>query len=145
MGVKRGSFESVSLSSQVERAVEHSTIRPDEGAPLRIGAKALDSWSDAFGKMAKLASKVKAKQGANAGIQGSCETAMDRAASRLREYEAMDPSLQNNEEHSKLQQAFEQASARYRASKTLGVFSGDFDMDRDWVALEQKQKQAKKQ
>lgn len=145
MGIRRGSFEGVSLSSQVERAVEHSTIRPDEGTPLRTGAKALDSWADAFGKMANLASKVKAKKDANAATQATCETAMDQAASRLREYEAMDPSLQNNEEHSKLQQAFEQSSARYRASKTLGVFSGDFDMDRDWVAWEQKQKQAKKQ
>ncbi len=139
MGIRRGSFEGVSLSSQVERAVEHSTIRPDEGTPLRIGAQALDSWADAFGKMANLATKMKAKKDANAATQATCEDAMNQAASRLREYEAMDPSLQNGEEHGKLQQAFDQASARYRASQTLGVFSGDFDMNRDWVAWEQKQ------
>lgn len=143
MGVKRGSFEGVSLNSAVERAVEHSTIRPDEGTPLRIGAKALDSWADAFGKMAEAASRAKAKEDANAATQATCEGAMNQAASRLREYEAMDPSLQNSEEHGELQQAFDQAIARYRASQTLGVFSDDFDMNRDWVAWERKQ--AKKQ
>lgn len=144
MGIRRGSFEGVSLSSQVERAVEHSTIRPDEGTPLRIGAQALDSWADAFGKMANLASKMKAKKDANAGIQSACESASREADRAYRDYISQPEETRDSKIEAGLKTSMEQAGARYRASKTLGVFSGDFDMERDWVAWEQREAQKAK-
>lgn len=138
MGVKRGSFESVSLSSQVERAVEHSTIRPDEGAPLRIGAKALDSWSDAFGKMANLASKVKAKQDANKATQATCKDAMNQAVKDYEDYSARPKNEQDATQLERLRGRAESTSARYDASMKLGVFSGNFDMNRDYRKAETK-------
>ena len=138
MGVKRGSFESVSLSSQVERAVEHSTIRPDEGAPLRIGAKALDSWSDAFGKMANLASKVKAKKDANAATQATCKDAMNQAVKEYEDYSARPKNEQDATQLERLRGRAESTSARYDTSMKLGVFSGNFDMNRDYRKAETK-------
>lgn len=139
MGIRRGSFEGVSLSSQVERAVEHSTIRPDEGTPLRIGAKALDSWADAFGKMANLATKMKAKKDANAGIQNACKSAADAADKEYLDYITQPKETRDAGVEADLKRRMDQADARFRASKTLGVFSGGFDMNRDWVAWEQKE------
>ena len=138
MGVKRGSFESVSLSSQVERAVEHSTIRPDEGAPLRIGAKALDSWSDAFGKMANLSSKVKEKLDANKATQATCKDAMNLAVKAYEDYSARPKNEQDATQLERLRGGVESTSARYDASMKLGVFSGDFDMNRDYRKAETK-------
>ncbi len=132
MGIRRGSFEGVSLSSQVERAVEHSTIRPDEGTPLRIGAQALDSWADAFGKMANLATKMKAKKDANAATQATCRDMRNDALDALDAYDTLPDNQKNDAQRAKLASAVEQATARYDASMKLGVFSGKFDMSRDY-------------
>ncbi len=132
MGMRRGSFEGVSLSSQVERTVEHSAIRPDEGTPLRIGAKALDSWADAFGKMANAASKMKAKGDANVATQATCRNMRNEAIDALDAYDTLPDNQKNPTQRAKLESAVEQATARYDASKTLGVFSYTLDMSRDY-------------
>lgn len=133
MGFRRGSFENTSITSSVGRAKEHSTIRPDEGVPLRMGAKALDSWANAFGKMAQTASRVKAVQQQNANTQSVCKEAAMNAATELQNYKDMDPSIQNKEELANLEQRANQMNARYRASMTLGVFSNEFDMNKDYA------------
>ena len=138
MGIRRGSFEGVSLSSQVERAVEHSTIRPDEGTPLRTGAKALDSWADAFGKMANLATEVKKKQDANKATQATCKDAMNQAVKDYEDYSARPKNEQDATQLERLRGRAESTSARYDASMRLGVFSGDFDMNRDYRKAETK-------
>lgn len=138
MGVKRGSFESVQLSSAVAKAVEHSTIRPDEGTPLRIGAKALDSWANAFGEMANLSSKMKAKQDANAATQATCKDAMNQAVKDYEDYSARPKNEQDATQLERLRGRAESTSARYDASMRLGVFSGDFDMNRDYRKAETK-------
>lgn len=133
MGIKRGSFEQVELSQQVERAVEHSTIRPDEGETLRAGAGALQSWSDAFGKMADMATKAKGVKDANMATQSACKTAMDSALDTLKDYDAKPDNQKNKEERAKIVDSVSQAESRYNASKSLGVFSGKFDMNRDYT------------
>lgn len=133
MGFRRGSFENTSITSSVGRAKEHSTIRPDEGTPLRIGAKALDSWADAFGKMAQTASRAKAVQQQNANTQSVCKEAVMNAATELQNYKDMDPSIQNKQELANLEQRANQMNARYRASMKLGVFSNEFDMNKDYA------------
>lgn len=138
MGVKRGSFETTQLSSAVARAVEHSTIRPDEGTPLRIGAKALDSWADAFGKMADAASRFKAKSDANKATQDTCKKMYDSALDSLNDYDSLPDNKKNAEQRATLQSAVDQAAARYDASMRLGVFSGDFDMNKDYRKAENK-------
>lgn len=142
MGMKRGIFEAVSLSSSEARAVQHSTIRPDEGTPLRIGAKALDAWADAFGKMAEMSSRVKAVKSQNRATQDACWGAKKEALDALNEFDSNPANKNNKEQRAELQAAVDQASARYDASMTLGVFSNAFDMNqkRDWVEWKQKQK-----
>lgn len=126
MGFRRGSFENTSVVSSVGRAKEHSTIRPDEGTPLRIGAKALDSWANTFGKMAQ-------KEENNASLQSVCKEAAMNAATDLQNYKDMDPSIQDKQERANLEMRANQMNARYRASMKRGVFSGEFDMNRDYA------------
>lgn len=140
MGIQRGAFEQTALSGQVARAVEHSTIRPDEGAALRSGAQALNAWSDAFGKMAGLAKKAKAKMDANKATQAACKDAAKAAAKAYEDYEAKPQNEQNAKKLQELKDASTQAEARYNASKTLGVFSYNFDMNKDYVKWEQQEK-----
>lgn len=139
MGIQRGAFEQTALSGQVARAVEHSTIRPDEGAALRSGAQALNAWSNTFGKMAELAKKIKAKKDANSATQAACKDAANAAAKAFEDYEAKPQNEQNAEKLQELKDASAQATERYNASKTLGVFSGNFDMNKDYVKWEQEE------
>lgn len=82
MGIRRGSFESVSPTTAVAKPVlsssKRSTFRPDIGRNLRTGALALDAWSDAFGKMAQTSKAMKGKIDANK--QAMYKTAADSDA-----------------------------------------------------------------